>query len=203
MTVDEMLQQIDPRVVQCGEVTALKGIVENNEYHPGTTVYEHTLDVLYAFGEHYEDLPESFRRGLESEIDGQSCFRLYLTGLLLHDIGKNVTIRTHNGITRAPGHERLGSYLVFCLLSSLGFTLPQVIYVTDIVAYHGLVHHIIKHEHTDLVRDIAPARDTSGDRFAEYVVAGYVDILGSHLEARNAAKYQRLVQTYQILLCEE
>ncbi len=187
-------------VLQSEELKATNRTFEVNQYHHNRSVYAHTEHVVRVFSREFPAFSPVVLQHMGSAISGLPKRDLFLIALVLHDIGKPLTIRTDSGVTRCPDHERLGSYLVFCMLRGMGMPLGQVRYISDVVAYHGLVHRVIKHPTVDLDKDLYSIRSQTGDLFIDVVLSGYCDILGSDLLASDEGLYQRLVSRYRTLM---
>ena len=136
------------------EVAALRGTLQEPEWHPEGDVFTHTqhcIDALVALGDWQQGMPE--RR------------RLLMFGVLAHDFGKPSTTAyvEKRGKMRwtSPGHESAGGPLAKSFLRRIGAPLDYDLPVCALVVHH-LAHHHGNTEFTDtsvrrLARKLAPA----------------------------------------------
>lgn len=136
------------------EVAALRGTLQEPEWHPEGDVFTHTqhcLDALVALPDWTASAPE--RR------------RLLMFAVLAHDFGKpSTTARAEKrGAMRwvSPGHEAAGGPLTASFLRRIGAPLDYHPPVSALVVHH-LAHHHGQAEFSDasvrrLARKLAPA----------------------------------------------
>ncbi|MEY4940259.1 MAG: hypothetical protein RIQ93_1994 [Verrucomicrobiota bacterium] len=136
------------------EVAALRGTLQEPEWHPEGDVFTHTqwcVDALVQL------------EGWQSADAGRR--RLLMFGVLAHDFGKPATTSRadRRGALRwvSPGHEPAGGPLAQAFLRRLGAPLELDLPVSALVANH-LAHHHGQTEFTDtsvrrLARKLAPA----------------------------------------------
>lgn len=104
----ELLPEIFP------EVSALKGIEQDPEYHPEGDVFTHTLLTLKYVNN-------------SSPILAMAC--------LLHDIGKKQTI-TYSDRIRFPKHEAVGAQMAKQIMERLKFTRSEIEDVVWLIKNH-------------------------------------------------------------------
>jgi tRNA nucleotidyltransferase (CCA-adding enzyme) len=136
------------------EIAALRGTLQEPEWHPEGDVFTHTqhcLDALVAMS--------------EWQASGPARRRLLMFGVLAHDFGKPATTARaeKRGAMRwvSPGHEPAGGPIAGEFLRRIGAPLELDQPVRALVACH-LAHHHGAAEFTDtavrrLARKLAPA----------------------------------------------
>lgn len=136
------------------EIAALRGTLQEPEWHPEGDVFTHTqfcLDALVALKE-WQDSDAARRR-------------LLMLAVLAHDFGKPATTERaeKRGQLRwiSPGHEAAGGPLTETFLRRIGAPL-ELTAPTGALVIHHLAHHHGRTEFTDtsvrrLARKLAPA----------------------------------------------
>ncbi len=136
------------------EIAALRGCLQEPEWHPEGDVFTHTqlcLDALVA--------PPAWAAA------GAAARRMLMFAVLAHDFGKPATTKqeTKRGALRwvSPGHEAAGGPLAAAFLRRIGAPLELDAPVTALVVNH-LAHHHGQVEFTDtsvrrLARRLVPA----------------------------------------------
>lgn len=104
------------------ELDALRGCLQDPEWHPEGDVFVHTAHVLDAFAaERIDDEEEDWIVGL---------------GCLCHDLGKPSTTEFVEGRWRSPGHEPAGAQPTRDLLARLSRRVDLVALVVPLVEHH-------------------------------------------------------------------
>lgn len=112
------------------EVYALKGIEQDNEYHPEGDVYIHTMSVLDQAG-------ELFSTG----IDEPDRYLPFMLSALCHDFGKvNTTEMNNKGKLCALNHELTGIPIANEFLNRIYNNKSFIKYVDNMIEYHMKAH---------------------------------------------------------------
>lgn len=112
------------------EVYALKGIKQDNEYHPEGDVYNHTMSVL-------DQASDLFSTG----IDNPDNHLPFMLSALCHDFGKVNTTKVNNkGKLCALNHEITGIPIANDFLNRIYNNKSFIKYVDNMIEYHMKAH---------------------------------------------------------------
>jgi tRNA nucleotidyltransferase (CCA-adding enzyme) len=103
------------------EISAMRGVPQDPEWHPEGDVFVHTLMVL--------DAAAALRRGEDDDL-------ALMLGALCHDFGKPECTISEDGRIKSPGHDRLGEAPTTRFLDELRAARALTLRVTALVRHH-------------------------------------------------------------------
>ncbi|HOK06951.1 MAG TPA: CCA tRNA nucleotidyltransferase [Syntrophales bacterium] len=145
------------------EVAALSGVGQPPDYHPEGDVWEHTLRMLDLMPQHA----------------GPAWEATLAWAVLLHDVGKAVTLHRDERGVHFYGHDRIGARMAQEIMGRLRFSNAETEAVLDLIANHMRFIHVREMKTTTLKRFLRMPR------FDLHLKLHLLDCLGSHGNLEN------------------
>ena len=163
------------------EFYELKDIVENNEWHTNSSVFDHTIVVLEKLEELLKKTNKKINSYLNQIVDKNTRSQLLFLGTVFHDIGKKETTVKDGESISCPGHEKCGAIKTNKILDRFDLSDTEKTIVIQIIGNHGVVHHIANPKNEKSKEEYEDFKSKFSNTFLESTLLGMADTLGGQL----------------------
>ena len=183
------------------EVYALKNVVENNAWHDNESVFDHTMNVLYMLEQIKKYCSKRVKNYLEQTLDDNTQWETLYVGGLLHDRGKESTLKNTQSGTTCPGHEGKGAKIISSTLNKIFLSDLEQRIVKKIVEYHGHPNNIIHPNNENLEEQYDKLMSQQSDISVELNILALADTLSSKpLRINNPKEFKMRTGFYMHIL---
>jgi len=185
---------------QIPELYELREVIENNNWHDNTSVFDHTLTTLKKLEGLFGNIKSVISDYLNQKITNYNRRELLFLAAIFHDIAKKETFLKENGETTCLNHEEKGAIKAKKILSRFDLSRKEKDLVIKIIKYHNVIHLIFKYKPDKFNKEIDKAKKKYFKIFLEIILLSMADTLGLQPNKNKVDDFNFRINFYKKIL---
>lgn len=190
-----MVKNIEKIITQSAEFQALKGVVENNDWHLNQSTYDHTLLVVKNIKKLFKKFPKSATK-LNKKIDHLSLSDLTILAGYLHDIGKKKAFKKEGDQSFFVDHEKHSFDIAKQLLKE-HLSEKEIDFLLKLIRNHSF--YTLKHEGKPETGNIDYIKENIPEILYGLCFLDYADFLSCNMDVISPWLFDKYDKQYQDL----
>jgi len=187
-------------VEQIPELYELREVIENNDWHNNTSVFNHTLTTLEKLEGLLGNIKSVISDYLNQKITNYNRKELLFLATIFHDIAKKETFLKKNGETACLNHEEKSAIKAKKILSRFDLSKEEKDLVVKIIKYHNVIHLIFKSSPDKFNKEMDRAKKKYSNTFWEIILLSMADTLGLQPNKNKIDDFNFRINFYKKLL---
>ena len=172
------------------ELYLMQDAIEDNDWHPEESVFDHTLSVMGSLEKTFLVLTGPLKRRMKQEIDNNSRKILLKIAAIFHDIAKPETL-TKEYPTRCVGHEKIGAEKARNILRHFDLSHAELEIIVEIIRNHMTMHYILEPGNPNFQKEFVAFKNRFLNTiYPELILLVFADTINSGLRKTNPKEFK-------------